>query len=370
MKIKSILLLIVTFFSIQELNAANCSIIANGNFSNAAIWSCGHQPTKDDNVTINHAVNFNVSFTGGGAVKGAWTIILGASLTSLTSDLSISGTGALTVNGSLQVDNIVFSNGSAILFSSTATVVVNGDFTNNNNSSNVTINTKSFNVSGDLTNGNGGIISSTGKIVVEGTVNNDAGVQIFTCVGVSCGCGDCILAIELIDFRLSNEGNVVKIEWATASEVNNSHFELQRSFDGVNFEVIATILGKGNSTELNKYLYSDNAQGDLIYYRIVDVNFDGVKTDHQILTINLLETKKTNISVIVLSGKISVFGLTSNNNLASVFDLSGRLIISQSIGKDNNSFVLNEINGKSIYVVRITNLENSQNIYSGKIASY
>jgi hypothetical protein len=44
---------------------------------------------------------------------------------------------------------------------------------------------------------------------------------------------------EGVFYKVYNEDAVV--EWETASELNNSHFDVERSFDGSGFEYIGTV---------------------------------------------------------------------------------------------------------------------------------
>lgn len=68
----------------------------------------------------------------------------------------------------------------------------------------------------------------------------------------------------------------VEIAWRTVSEINNAHFELQRSSDGINFETFGIVNGSGTSITVNNYRYKDVEpyQGNS-YYRIMQVDYDG-----------------------------------------------------------------------------------------------
>ena len=56
-----------------------------------------------------------------------------------------------------------------------------------------------------------------------------------------------VLPVELVDFQAETRGEEVVLTWATASEINNDYFTVERSSDGVSFEPIAEIKGAGNS---------------------------------------------------------------------------------------------------------------------------
>jgi len=88
-----------------------------------------------------------------------------------------------------------------------------------------------------------------------------------------------IVPVELLAFTASVNNSAVQLLWSTASELNNKGFEIERSInDDDNFVTVGFVDGKGSSTEINYYSYSD--QPDLngahqLYYRLKQVDFDG-----------------------------------------------------------------------------------------------
>ena len=84
------------------------------------------------------------------------------------------------------------------------------------------------------------------------------------------------LPVELVSFTGSSVKTGILLEWSTASEIENDYFEILRSIDGENFEVIGEVDGNGNSTELIEYEFLDrNPLGGANYYRLRQVDFDG-----------------------------------------------------------------------------------------------
>ncbi|MEL7148679.1 MAG: T9SS type A sorting domain-containing protein, partial [Bacteroidota bacterium] len=84
------------------------------------------------------------------------------------------------------------------------------------------------------------------------------------------------LPVELLYFEgeLTNDGALLK--WATASEIDNDRFEIERSVDGENFEVIGEVAGNGTTNELITYQFVDDLPvRGLNYYRMRQVDFDG-----------------------------------------------------------------------------------------------
>ena len=63
------------------------------------------------------------------------------------------------------------------------------------------------------------------------------------------GAVDAPLPVILVDFNaVLNNSKTVDISWSTQQEINSSHFDVQRSNDGVNWNVIGTVKAKGNAS--------------------------------------------------------------------------------------------------------------------------
>ena len=85
-----------------------------------------------------------------------------------------------------------------------------------------------------------------------------------------------VLPVELLAFEVQAVGSIAKLEWITASEMNNSHFEIERSKEGEVFEHIATVNGAGTTQNPQFYEYIDEtAQSGQWYYRLKQVDFNG-----------------------------------------------------------------------------------------------
>lgn len=87
------------------------------------------------------------------------------------------------------------------------------------------------------------------------------------------------LPVELMNFDVQLNDGIAQLSWTTANELNNSHFEIQRSFDGVKFEMVGTKAGQGTSQTLSTYSYLDrltNTNIEKVFYRLKQVDFDGM----------------------------------------------------------------------------------------------
>lgn len=121
-----------------------------------------------------------------------------------------------------------------------------------------------------------------------------------------------------------NNGNVTLV-WKTATETNSGNFSVEKSTDGRNWNVIATLPGAGQSSTERSYTYTDN--GTPGFYRIVEEGQDGRKTyssfiksncsdkqvfsvypnpvnDNATVTISVNQNTKLNLSIIDSKGAV------------------------------------------------------------------
>lgn len=91
------------------------------------------------------------------------------------------------------------------------------------------------------------------------------------------------LPVTLLAFTAQKVEENVKLTWKTASELNNKGFYIERSVDGLNFETIGFVKGKGNSEMVISYGFVDqnafeNTGINKLYYRLNQVDFDGTNS--------------------------------------------------------------------------------------------
>jgi len=86
------------------------------------------------------------------------------------------------------------------------------------------------------------------------------------------------LPVNLISFTAGCKKEGINLEWITASEVNCDYFEIQRSADGFNWEMIGKITGNGTTSSVSKYVFTDPSPFDgITYYRLKQFDFDGTE---------------------------------------------------------------------------------------------
>lgn len=113
--------------------------------------------------------------------------------------------------------------------------------------------------------------------------------------------------------RVNN--STVGLQWRTMQEQNASHYNIQRSEDGVHFRTIGMAMAQGTTASVTDYNFDDKqATANMYYYRLEQVDLDGT----------------SNFSSIIKQGnggkKTLVGGLGSNKILVQFFSNDNRNI--------------------------------------------
>jgi len=84
------------------------------------------------------------------------------------------------------------------------------------------------------------------------------------------------IPVELISFSATTDSKNVNLNWATATEINNRGFEIERRYDKTDWLEIGFVPGHGTTTEKQNYSYIDqNVNAGIYSYRLKQVDFDG-----------------------------------------------------------------------------------------------
>lgn len=84
-----------------------------------------------------------------------------------------------------------------------------------------------------------------------------------------------ILPVELTSFTASVVNNAIRLNWTTATEINNKGFEVERKVNGSSWVSVGYINGKGTTTETQNYSFIDKAVNGKYQYRLRQVDFNG-----------------------------------------------------------------------------------------------
>ncbi len=122
--------------------------------------------------------------------------------------------------------------------------------------------------------GDGGSIN--GQAIIGGNFNQLGGFEFhnFSFAGGF----DSPLPVTLVAFKAMREGGSVALSWITTAETNSSHFDIERSANGKNWQAIGTVASAGESTISKNYHFTDSSpvKGQNLYrLKMVDFPADG-----------------------------------------------------------------------------------------------
>ncbi|MBA3663873.1 MAG: T9SS type A sorting domain-containing protein [Bacteroidetes bacterium] len=161
------------------------------------------------------------------------------------------------------------------------------------------------------------------------------------------GCS-AVLPITLLDFSATLKENKMDLLWSTATEKNNSHFEVERAPDAIAFVPIQTIPSKapnGNSSIKLDYTATDEDPiNNVSYYRLKQVDYDLTPSYSKIVSVNVAKAK--NIKFLVYPNPnngeftVDISGLENNHQiLVDLKNLRGVTVY-------ESSFYLQEVSNK------------------------
>ena len=214
--------------------------------STTGITSSGATGNIQVSGTRSYSTGANYTYNGIAAQ------VTGNGLPSTVNNLTINGSGGVTLGNSIIVSNILNIIGSLTLPNGTTSTAEYLQFN-----------------STDQSPGDWGSSSSAAGNTND-TYFSNSGTGIISVNGS--------LPVELTSFSGSVENNVVKLNWLTATEVNNYGFNVERSSssNSIEWEKIGFVQGHGNSNATKKYSFTDNniVSGNC-NYRLKQIDNDG-----------------------------------------------------------------------------------------------
>jgi hypothetical protein len=99
---------------------------------------------------------------------------------------------------------------------------------------------------------------------------------------------DNVVPVELTSFVASVSGKSVLLNWNTATELNNSGFDVERKSSSTGWQKIAFVQGNGTTTQPKSYSFTDRNLADGKYsYRLKQVDYDGTYEYSKIVEVNI-----------------------------------------------------------------------------------
>ncbi|HEY6902177.1 MAG TPA: T9SS type A sorting domain-containing protein, partial [Puia sp.] len=172
-----------------------------------------------------------------------------------------------------------------------------------------------------------------------------------------------VLPVGLLYFRARPDKDRVNLTWATSSESNNSHFTVERSRDGLNFESltrVASAAPNGNSDkQLDYQTYDANPYNGLSYYRLKQTDLDGHDKYSSVETVSFDKGNTLSVYPNPTRGQIFVSGIRSSQNSVRVewYNTGGKLLSQESATINGGLVTLNPNFSSGLYLLKLITAE-------------
>lgn len=174
------------------------------------------------------------------------------------------------------------------------------------------------------------------------------------------GSAEDILPVSMQGFTAEAVNNTAVLAWHTASETNNSRFDIERSATGKVFTKIGSVQGHGTTSIAQDYSFTDNTPlAGNNYYRLAQVDLDG--------KVNYSETRM--VAFGISKGALKVFPNPSKGivhvqfpqasdgaSAIELFSISGTKVLFQTVSAgDTQTDIDISFLPKGIYVLKYGN---------------
>lgn len=138
------------------------------------------------------------------------------------------------------------------------------------------------------------------------------------------------LPVELNEFNVLQHENHVNLTWSTASELNSSYFQIERSSDGYDWTSIGKVNAAGNSTSGIRYEFDDlDPLVGVAYYRLNQVDIDAKNEYSKVLSVVFKSDDELLIYPNPTKSKVYVVGDSAEK--ITLYSMKGEAMNMQSI---------------------------------------
>ncbi len=217
-------------------------------------------------------------------------------------------------------------------------------------------------VVGHYTGGNwtdaGGAGSATGNVTTTGSITSTA-VSSFSPFTI--GYRSFPVPLKLISFTAERRSGISYLRWITDNEQNVSHFDVQRSFNAVNYSSIGDVAAR-NSGFRDQYNFEDPSYfKGFAWYRIRSVDIDGKFSYSRIAVVSEADLQSGSFVVMnPVRTAITVFNKTGEDGVFDyrLFNSAGQLKLRGNVSMVSNGGAVLSLPAQTaagIYILELVN---------------
>lgn len=218
---------------------------------------------------------------------------------------------------------------------------------------------------GDTLIGTGNMISVLPSATTTYYVRAEGDCNITACAQVTINVIPCvILPVDFLQFSAVQRAHAIDLDWRIITSEQISHFEVERSENGNNFNKIGTVTSSVPQNTAVRFTYQDDdpdVNSNIIYYRIKVISKDGVSKYSNILTVRISAQNngKLKISPNPASSSINIsfYSALRGTMELQILDMTGKLVLREqrTVESGQNSITLNQLSrlSEGVYTIFI-----------------
>jgi hypothetical protein len=146
------------------------------------------------------------------------------------------------------------------------------------------------------------------------------------------------LPFELLNFRAWADGRGNKLVWQTMSEVNVSHFTIEKSRDGEYYSPIGEVRSQGSDKGVATYEFRDEDPSVFSHYRLRMVDLDGKETFSRVEVVQRKGEKGVSVFPSTVRTALTVRAKSRlENGLLTIYDLAGKTIAASRLNLETGA---------------------------------
>ncbi len=170
------------------------------------------------------------------------------------------------------------------------------------------------------------------------------------------------LPVKLAYYNATVNNCISSINWKSETEASFNRYEVEYSKDGINFESVSRVNGKGDNTT---YAITHNPGGyGKAYYRLKLVDIDG-KIDYS--RIVALDVNCSKVSVMAYPNparnfiNVNITGADNKGTMVQLFNTAGQVMLNKTLQNGTTQLDISRM-ASGVYQLRLVNSNGTENI--------
>jgi hypothetical protein len=164
-----------------------------------------------------------------------------------------------------------------------------------------------------------------------------------------------ILPVNFTSFYVTKSGESILLNWSTNKEINHSHFEIEKSLDGLHWQKLAIVAVAENNHSTNYNYHDKTSSTPVVFYRLRQVDIDGRFVYSSIKKIRMDQILPV----------VRVYG-SSNNLVIDLNSIKDNLVV--TIVNSNGQLIFKKVHNTASYKINLAPGNISAGVYMVKLS--